>query len=160
MVAGEDAEAAGVNLEAFVEAELGAEIGDQILVRIEILEDIGAGALLMVSVVARQDAVVVLHEHAVLGGIVQPFLRQAPQEYLGVVAAGLPQFAVETEEQAAHLPVPAVQQVIGQFLQAFQPFRKNGLNFKCVTGAGHGSFRLFRDWFWLHSIVCRPLKGG
>ena len=145
MVAGEDAEAAGVNLEAFVEAELGAEIGDQILARIEILEDIGAGTLLIVCVEARQDAVEVLHEHAVLGGVVQPFLRQTPQEYLGVVAAGLPQFAVEAEEQAAHIPVPAVQQVIGHFLQALQAFRKDGLNFKCVTGAGHGSFLLFRD---------------
>ena len=90
MVAGENAETARVDLKAFMQAELGAEIRDQVLVRIEILGDGRFGALLMIGVVTREDAVVVLHEHAILGRVVQPFLRDAPQEDLRIVAAGFP----------------------------------------------------------------------
>jgi hypothetical protein len=121
-----------------VEAELGAEVGHQVLVRVEQQLQVAARVLAVVGVVARHDPVVVVHEHPVFGRGVEPRLRDAAQEHLGVVVARLPELGVEPVEETAHRAVPAVEQVVGELLEARDALRKRGLNLECETGAWHG----------------------
>ncbi len=109
VVAGQNAEAAGVNGQALVKTEFGAEIGDQILLGVQMRHHFGTHAFMAVGVVGGQGAVEVLDEHPVVGGGVEPRLRDAAQKGLGVVAALIPQFGIESHEQPAYPPVPAVK---------------------------------------------------
>ncbi len=133
----QDAQAAGIEWQALVQAELGAEVGDQVLVRIQVLLDTAAGLLAMIGVVGHQDAVVILQEDPVLQRGLQPLLGDAAQEHLGVVAAGLPQLPVQAVEQVAHLAIPGIEQVLGQLAQTFQAFRQPGLDFQFEPCACH-----------------------
>lgn len=54
------------------------------------------------------------------------------------MTAVFPQCAVETEKQTAHLPVPAVQEIVGQLGKAREPRRKYRLNLDGVACASHG----------------------
>ena len=65
MVTGEDTQATRVNRKAFMETEFGTEIGNQVLVRIQVALYPGATVFLQVGVKARQHPVVVLHKDAV-----------------------------------------------------------------------------------------------
>jgi hypothetical protein len=96
------------------------------------------GSLRQVTVVGGKDAVEILHENPVIGGFLQALLGDPTQERLGVVAAGTPEILIESREQPAHLPVPAVQQIIGEFFEAFKLFRNAGLNFQREACSRHG----------------------
>ena len=102
-----------------MEAELGAEIGDQVIFAMEVFLDLVMCALLMVGIKGRQHALKIFHEDPVIGCFFQSLLGDASQECLGVVSGTAPKVLVEPGKQAPHLAVPAVKQVI---CQVFQPF--------------------------------------
>ena len=120
VVAGQDAQAARVDRKALVQAELQAEVGDQVFLGIEQLGELGTPPVFPVGVVGGQHLAVVLQVGAILRGLVQARLGHPPQEQLGVVSAGVPQVAIEAMKQRANGAVPAVHQVIGHLLQARQ----------------------------------------
>ena len=139
VVAGEDAEAAGVDREALVQPELGAEVCDEVVVRIQELPALGPRVAFHVGVEAAQHAPVFLEVAAVLGGLVEDGLRHAAQEYARIGAARGPQRAVQAREQAAHAPVPAVDQVVRELVEPRQRRRDAGLDFQGESTACHGS---------------------
>src|SRR5690606_10099008 len=115
----------------------GAEVGDQVLLRIEQVAKGGLGRRLAVVVVSRQDPVVVLHVDAVFGRILEPLLGDAPQEYLGVVAAAFPQPRVEAVEQVAYRAVPAVEQIVGELGEPGEGRGQGRLYFQDVARTVH-----------------------
>ena len=83
VIAREDAEAAGVDRQAFVEAEFGAEVGDQV-VGVEPVA--GASRMGEVGVVRRQDAAVVGEIALVFRDFVQALFVDLTQQRLRAVA--------------------------------------------------------------------------
>jgi hypothetical protein len=136
VVAGEDAQPAGIDRQALVEAELEAEVGDQVVVA-QVLGAVRARRLVVIGVVGRQHARVVAEEHRVVGGIQQALLVDALEEGLRAVADRAPQARVQAREERARRPVPAVPQVVGEFLQPRQARRQLGIDFELEGGAGH-----------------------
>ena len=104
----QNAQAAGIDGQALVQAEFGAEIGNQVLAGVQVRSDDAPCMFLMVGVVGRQGAVEVLDEDPVFRRLVEAVLGDAPQKDFGVVAALLPQFFIKTDEQAAYPPVPTI----------------------------------------------------
>src|SRR6185503_7065581 len=105
VVAGEDAEAAGVDRQALMETEFGAEVGDQLALAQPRSAVPGAHAA-VVGVVGGKGAVVVVEEDRVVGGLLEPALVHAAQERLGVVLDGVPQAGVEAGEKGPGGAVP------------------------------------------------------
>jgi hypothetical protein len=137
VVAGKDAEAAGVDRQALVEAELGAEIGDQV------------GGLQgrpprqlqprfgVIGIEGRQHPVHGAEEHGIVGGFVDPLLVHALEEGLGAVVHGAPEAGAEAGEQRAGGTVPAVPEVVGDFVEPREAGRYRRIDFELMTGAGH-----------------------
>ena len=138
VVAGKDAEAAGVDRQAFVETEFGAEVGDQVVLLERVPMHVRHARHLVVGVVGRQDAVQGAEENRRFGNRFQFFLVGALEEGLGIVIARPPQRRREADEQAARRTVPAVPQVVGEFLETGEPFRDLRIDFEFVDGSGHG----------------------
>ena len=112
VVAGENAEAAGIDRQALVETEFGAEIGDQVPLRIQVVVDVLALQALQVRVVAGEDPVVGLQVGAVLRSLSQALLGNATQEQFRVVSAAVPQGGIQAVVKRTHRVVPAVQQIV------------------------------------------------
>ncbi len=140
VITGQDAQPAGVERDALVNTEFGAEVGDEVPLRIEQPVDLRAHPRPMVGIVAGEDSVEVLHVDPVLGSLLEPLLRDPAQEHLGIVAALFPEVAIEAEEQRTDLPIPAVEQIVGQLVEARQRFGKPGLDLQRVAGARHRKF--------------------
>ncbi len=138
MVTGQHAEAAGVQRQALMQAVFGAEVGDEIVRRIERTLDTHVARLLQVAAVGRKHRLVLLQEHRVCRRRVQCRLRHAAQEHLRVVSAGVPQLAIEITEQRLDAPIPGVGQVVGERRQARQRGRHHGLDLELDTGFVHG----------------------
>ena len=128
MVAGKDAQSAGIDREAFVEAVLGAEVGDRVGLA-QPFRTVPAHRLVVVGVVGRQRAVQVGQEHRVVRRLDQACLVDPLQEGLRIVAGGIPQSLVQQREQPARLPVPAVPEVVRKLVQPREPARDVRLYF-------------------------------
>src|SRR5690606_5476582 len=117
MIARQDAETAGVDREALVEAVLGAEVRDEI-----VLADagplVGLRPLLEVRVELGHDLAVRADEVLVLGRMLEDRLIDAAQEQLGVVIGAQPERLVEPAEQPARRRIPAEPEVRGDLLEA------------------------------------------
>ena len=149
VVTGQDAQAARIDGQGFVQAELGAEIGHQlVLFRVQVVPDLLARRLAVVAVIGRQGTDIVLHVDPVLGGGIQTFLGHPAQEQLGIVAALVPQLRVQPVEQAAHRSVPAVEQVVGQLLQTCQLPWQGGLDFDAIARSSHGGDQFLSLFKW------------
>ncbi len=119
VVAGEDAEAARVDRQALVEAELRAEVGDQ-LASAEHRRLFGGGRAAVVRVEGGERAVVVVEEHRIARGFVEPALVHAPQQRLRVLPHRVPERRIEAVEERARGAVPAEPQVVRELLEARQ----------------------------------------
>ncbi len=137
MVPGENAQAAGIDRQAFVETEFGAEVRNEVALA-EVAGFTHARRLRVVGVVGRQHAVVGVEEDAILRGFVQPPLRDALEERLRAVAAAAPEGRVQAGEQRAGGAIPAIPQVVGEFVQPLQPQGKLGIDLEQERRAGHG----------------------
>ena len=81
---------------------------------IEVAIDLVMADLLQVTVISRHHPVVFFHEYIVLGRIIQGLLRDPAHEHLRFMPAFVPKLDIQAVKQAAHIPIPAVQQVIGK----------------------------------------------
>ena len=90
LVAGKDAQAAGIDRKTFVEAEFGTEVSHQGLFRIELLRHFRAGASLKIGIVATQNPTILGQKRPVFSRFIKSILGNAPQEKLRVVLDFLP----------------------------------------------------------------------
>ncbi len=152
-VSREHAQASRVQGDAFVKTELGAEIGHEVPVGLEVVVDLGAGSLAVVAVEPGEDSVILLHVHPIEGGLLQASLGDTAQENLWIVAAAVPQIRVQLIEQAADAPVPRVHQVVGELGQPVQGLRKPGLDLQLVSGSGHGRLASCKEGYAVRGQV-------
>jgi len=111
VIACEDAEAARVDRQALVDAELRAEVGGELAVLLPGAGRRRAERLLHVRVEGRQHPVEVVEEHRVGRRAGEPRLVDALQHRLGVVAHRVPERRMQPREERARRPVERVPQV-------------------------------------------------
>ena len=146
VIPGQNAEAAGVDRQAGVEAKFGTEIGNQVVVLERVTMHVHHARCLVVGVVGRQNTVQGTQKNRVLSGGFQFLLVGALEECLGVVIAGLPKRVRKAGEKATGRAIPAVPEIVGELFQALQPFRNFGVNFKLVNGSGHDGLGSMMSW--------------
>ena len=74
VIAGQNTESAGINRKAFVKTELQAEVGDQVLTRVEQFCQLRAAAVFPVGIIGSDNLAVILHGGAIVDGVVQSLL--------------------------------------------------------------------------------------
>src|SRR6185437_6306517 len=119
VVAGEDAEAAGVDREALVKAVLRAEIGHQGLVAARRRRG-------DISVERLQRATIAGNVNRIARGAVQARLRNAAQKQARITAGLLPELGVQILEQRSNRTVPGEEKIARQLRQTFKGFRDDG----------------------------------
>ena len=101
-----------------MEAELGAEIGDQVI-RAEAA--VGRLRMRQIRVVGRQNPAVAREVALVLGHFLQALLVDLPQQGLRAVTYGQPQVGIEPREQVARGEIPRVPEIVGEFGETREP---------------------------------------
>ncbi len=152
VVAGEYPEPARVEPQALVEAVLRTEVGDQILLAVELALDLGGQAVRQIGLEARERPPIEVHERGVVGGLLEPPLRDAPQQHAGVVADGVPEAVVERAEERAHLAVPRVEEVVRELRQALERLGNARAHLQSEQSSRHG----FRFCDYSSMLVLRP----
>ncbi len=145
MIAGENAETAGVIRDRFVKAELGGEIGDRFLER-------AAGAGFSVGILAREifaEGIVNLLQFAekifVLRDFDQPRLAGKLEHADGVVIGPIPQLGIEMAEETARGRLPRPPQIEDDLAQRLERGREHrddvvGLEGRhAALGVGNGA---------------------
>ena len=133
VVAGEDAEAAGVLRQHRGDAELGREVADR---GRPVLHPVLVPAVL--GEVRRQVALggaELLAERRVGGQLVEPGLADGTEQLDRVAAGGLPQVGVDRGEDVLGRRVPGPPQVVGQVAQRGQRAREHGSDGETTDGA-------------------------
>ncbi len=135
MISGEDAQPARVDRQALVEAELGAEVRDQLALaqRGRLFR---GGQAAVVGVVGGEGAVVVVQEHRVARGFLEPALLHASQQRLRVLSHRVPERRIEPVEERARGAVPAEPEVVGELLEACEPRRQPWHDVEGEGGSG------------------------
>ena len=123
VVAGQDAQTAGIDREALVKPKFGAEISHQMMGRVQQFGHFRARFRLKIGVVTTQYPSVFGEKGPILRRLIQAFLSDPAQEQFRVVLDFAPQFGVDPGIQTAHAVVPAVEQVVGQLVQPLQVVR-------------------------------------
>ena len=108
MVAGQHAEAAGIDGHAFGEPVLGGEVGDELAIGVRVAADhvrveLLAGELILSDVTG------------IVGGAIESALGNAAQHGDGVVAGVFPEGGIEAAEQSADRRLPGPENVVGEF---------------------------------------------
>ncbi len=129
VVAGEDAEAAGVLRQCCRDAELRREVADRLrgVFRAILLVPTGLG---QVGVQIVDECPGTGHEHGVGGEFLQPMRLDLAEETDRIVTAFFPALRRDVLEQASGRQVPRPSQVGGELLEGAQRFRQNGANGK------------------------------
>ncbi len=137
MVAGEHAEAPGVDGKALVKAVLGAEVGDEVLLP-EAAGLVRQRSELEIGVELGQHLAVGTQKRLVLGRPFEDSLIDAAQEQLGVAVGAAPKALVEPREQQARGGIPAEPEVRGELLEPLDGGRQVRINLKRVDRIRHG----------------------
>ena len=135
VVAGEDAEAARVDRQAFVDAELRAEVRHQV-VGAEAARVLPERRLGVIRVERGEHPRQAVEECRVGRGVEQALLVDALQHRLGAMADRVPERRVEAREQRARRPIPAVPEIAGELLQARDAPGQARVDFENVAGSG------------------------
>ena len=120
VVAGQDAQAAGVDLHRLVDAVLGAEVGDrtrELPVRSRSVPAVAAVvevALELVEEAAHVDGEILV------GGELRPTLRPHPAQDRDRVAVACPQAGVDAREELRRARRPGPPQVVGEVAEALE----------------------------------------
>ena len=134
VIAGENAETARINGQAFVEAKLGAKIGDQIVAQ-KPLRLLGSRARVEVGVVCQKRALEAGAENRIVGGVHQPAFIDSPEESFRIMTNRIPQRWMEPLEQLASRTIPAVPEIAGQFFEPCETLRQVRIDFQRVGRA-------------------------
>jgi hypothetical protein len=138
VIAGENAQPAGINGKALMQTVFGAKIADEVIGG-ELARRTLRLRLQEIGVAGRQDAMIDIDEHAVLGrGLQAAFIHQA-QEELGIVTRGPPQGGVQAGKEAAGLAVPAIPEVFGEIHETGQFAGDFGIDLEKKITGGHAS---------------------
>ena len=135
VIAREDAEAAGVERQALVHAELGAEVRDQ-LVGLEAARAALERRLGVIRVERREHARQTVEERGIGGRVDQALLVDPLQHRLRVVADRVPQRRVQPREDRARRAVPAVPEIARQLLEPREALGQFRIDFELVAGPG------------------------
>ena len=123
MVAAEHAQAAAVDGQRLVQAELGAEIGNDVVATVGVRILVPGGRVgVHVGVEGGQYGGIALAVAGVGGGCIQRCLAHAMQELDGVVIDTLPQFGVNCSVEILRRRFPTPPQVVGQLIEAANGF--------------------------------------
>ena len=87
MIAGENAQPAGINRKTFVEAVLGTKVGDQIIAQ-QPFGTVAPQRLVMIGIVIGDDLVKTGKKHLISRGVDQALFIHPSQEFLGIVVDG------------------------------------------------------------------------
>ena len=134
VVAGEDAQAAGVLRDGLGDAELGREVGD------DAVAERGAGRLLepageaFVGVEGRRGGGQPLEERRVGGQLVEAGGADLGQDPPRVVAALVPRLRVDRREQLAGRAVPRPAEVAGEPVERDERLRESGADGEAAEG--------------------------
>ena len=143
MIAGEDAEAAGIVGDALRQSEFRGEVGDAQFPGLGVRhrEPAGGGEVL---VQIRGRAVHLGQEGLVRGEFVEAFLIDAAQKQPRVMSALLPQVGIEHAEEFDGGVMPGPSQVQRELVQALEARRQAGAD---VIGVNFGHrFHLYGPW--------------
>ena len=135
VVPGEDAEAAGVERQALVHAELGAEVGDE-LVRLEASRVLPERRVRLVGIERGEHALQAVEERGIGGGVDQTLLVDALEHRLGVVADRVPQRRIQAREDGARRAVPAVPEIPRELVQPREALGQLRIDFELVASPG------------------------
>ena len=138
VVAGEDAQAARIDLQRRVQSVFHREVGDRRRLRI--------GFFAHVFVEHGVDAVEHRKERTVLFQLLQPFERQPVEEYDRVLLALRPQLLVDVLEQVAGAAGPAPPKVVREHFEGVETLGKHLLDHHAVP------VRFFGDELLPHEI--------
>ena len=130
VVACQYAKATRVDGKTFMETKFCAEVGNQVIVGIDIFTDAAVHALLVVGVIGRKHPLKIFHEDAVIGGGLKALLRYPSQKGFRVVTGTAPEVLVKPGKHAPDLPVPAVNEIAGKLFQSYQCCRDAWLYFE------------------------------
>lgn len=122
MIAGQDAQAARIDGQAFGNPELGREIGDDHSL-LPVVSRVVPGVFIHVFLVYAAHAVQDGQIGLVHRQFVQALLIDARQQQHRIVAGLSPQFLVYPAKCPEYFVVPGPMQIIGEFLQSGEPFR-------------------------------------
>ena len=116
-----------------METEFCTKVGNQVFVGTDMFADARVYGLFMVGIKGRQYALIIFHENPVIGCSFQSLLGNATQKCLWIVAGTAPEVLVKPCEQTPDLPVPAVEEVVGEIFQSFQFVGYAWPYFQCVA---------------------------
>jgi hypothetical protein len=92
----------------------------------------------VIGIIGAQHAIHRGEKKGVCGGLRESLLLDALEKCLGAVVGCPPQAGTQACEQFPRGPMPAVPEVIGQFLKPCETWRDFRIDFERITGAGHG----------------------
>jgi hypothetical protein len=118
VVAGQDAQAAGVDLQGVVHAELGGEVADGLAGHLGVVLGEPGVLLAHVAVEGGDDRVVAALEAGVGRELLQALGGHGAQQLHGVVMRVGPERAVHFLEKGAGFRMPAPPEVVGEVLEA------------------------------------------
>ncbi len=90
-----------------------------------------------IGIVGREHTIHGAEEDRVVGGLADALLVDALQESLRAVVHGAPEAGGKSGKQGACRAIPAVPEVVGEFVETVQSGRNLGIDFELVAGAGH-----------------------
>ena len=115
VVSGENAETAGKNRNAFVDAEFQRKIGDIAFLRLLVFR--------YLPLKIRLNDTQMTTINRIARKLLEPRLRHGPQKQLGIAAEFAPQIRVNAHEQLDRHRMPAPPDVVGKRFQKIQLFR-------------------------------------
>ena len=123
MVAGQDAQAAGIHWDAFVDTELGGEIRDADGRTTGSISGRSAirlakpGLAFQIAIQLRRHAVQVGEETLVLGQFDESLLRRGPEQSHRAIVERFEQVGIDAPEKCNCVGVPTPPQIVGQFME-------------------------------------------
>src|SRR6185503_14413423 len=123
VIAGENAETAGVDGKGSVQTELRGEIGDM---RAGKLRELPRKPVRLRVVAAEMfdRAFVVLKKVPIAGGLLESCRRNLVQQSNGIVLGGSPELGIQSTEEQTRARIPARLKIVGEVVQLRQTIWK------------------------------------
>ena len=141
VVPGQEAQAAGVDRDAIVDAKLRREIGDAALARGRAVGFLIPGRTVQVGLEGFFHPIHVGQETVVVLQLFHARLVHRPEQFHRAVLHGIEQVRVDTPEQGYGIMVPTPPQVVSQALQGLKTLRQIGKHRESTDGTrSHESY--------------------
>ena len=144
-----------------MKAEFEAEIGDDVVDRVDVAAQVRWHLRGVIGIVGRRDPLVGCQKRRIASRTVERCLRDPAQKHLEVAAAGFVQAVVEQPEQAAQVAIPGIDQIIGELGQTAERVGELRTDFQGKAGATHAirnSTGGPSPCHWTECRVCRGIR--